>query len=123
LPIRQLEPLGEHALRYAFEPDSGIWEYRERARVRTYSAALCWAACDRLGQIAHRLRLSDRAQYWHVHAVAIRDKILAEAWDEKCGALTGVLISSGLITEYFPNLALRSTVYVSFGRSESSSGS
>jgi GH15 family glucan-1,4-alpha-glucosidase len=91
LPIRQLEPLGEHALRYAFEPDSGIWEYRERARVRTYSAALCWAACDRLGQIAHRLRLSDRAQYWHVHAVAIRDKILAEAWDEKCGALTGAL--------------------------------
>jgi len=65
----------------------------------------------------------DRAHHWDVRAVAIRDKILAEARDEKRGALTGVLISAGLITEYFPNLALRSTVYVSFGRSESSSGS
>jgi GH15 family glucan-1,4-alpha-glucosidase len=89
--FRQLEPLGEHALRYAFEPDAGIWEYRGRARVHTYSAALCWAACDRLGQIAHRLRLSDRAQYWDAHAAAIKVEILAEAWDEKRGALTGAL--------------------------------
>jgi hypothetical protein len=29
------------------------------------------------------LRISDRAQYWDAHAVAIKDKILAEAWDEK----------------------------------------
>ncbi len=89
--FRRLEPLGEHARRYAFEPDAGIWEFRGRARVHTYSAALCWAACDRLGQIADRLRLSDRALYWDAHAVAIKDKILAEAWDEKRGALTGAL--------------------------------
>jgi GH15 family glucan-1,4-alpha-glucosidase len=89
--FRRLEPLGEHAREYAFEPDAGNWEYRGRARVHTYSAALCWAACDRLGQIADRLRLPDRARYWDAHAAAIKDKILAGAWDKKRGVLTGAL--------------------------------
>jgi len=89
--FRRLEPLGEQARLLAFEPDAGIWEYRGRARVHTYSAALCWAACDRLGLIANRLGLADRARYWDAHAVAIRDKILDGAWDEKRGTLTGAL--------------------------------
>jgi GH15 family glucan-1,4-alpha-glucosidase len=94
--FRQLKRLGEHALRYAFEPNSDILEYRERAKVHAYSAALCWAACDRLGQFAHRLRLSKRARYWHAHAVPITDKSLAEVWHKKRGALTGALGHSDL---------------------------
>ena len=89
--FRRLEPLGEQARLLAFEPDAGIWEYRGRARIHTYSAALCWVACDRLGLIASRLGLVDRAQYWDSHAVAIRDRILEGAWDEQQGALTGAL--------------------------------
>jgi GH15 family glucan-1,4-alpha-glucosidase len=89
--FRRLETLGELARASAFEPDAGIWEYRGRARVHTYSAALCWAACDRLGMIASRLGLADRARYWDTHAGAIRERILAEAWDEKRGTLTGAL--------------------------------
>lgn len=89
--FRRLEPMGELARLSAFEPDAGIWEYRGRARVHTYSAALCWAACDRLGLIANRLGLADRAQYWDAHAVAIKDRILEGAWDEQRGTLTGAL--------------------------------
>ncbi len=89
--FQQLEKLGEHARRVALEPDAGIWEYRGRARVHTYSATLCWAACDRLGQIAKRLRLDDRASYWGAHAAALKSKILEGAWDEKRGAVTGAL--------------------------------
>jgi len=89
--FRRLEPMGELARLSAFEPDAGIWEYRGRARVHTYSAALCWAACDRLGLIANHLGLGDRARYWDAHAVAIKDRILAGAWDEKRGTLTGAL--------------------------------
>jgi GH15 family glucan-1,4-alpha-glucosidase len=89
--FRQLEVLGEHARTRAFEPDAGIWEYRGRARIHTYSAALCWAACDRLGKIARTLGLADRASYWSKRATEIRDRILAEAWDEKRGCLTGAL--------------------------------
>ena len=86
---RQLERHGERALALAFEPDAGLWEYRTRAQAHTYSATLCWAACDRLGRIATRLGLADRAEYWKACAGKLREHILAEAWDEKQCALTG----------------------------------
>ena len=88
--------LGEHARKVAFEPDAGIWEYRGRARVHTYSATLCWAACDRLGKIARRLGLDERARYWRESAAAIRARVLAQAWDGKRGVFTGALGHSDL---------------------------
>jgi GH15 family glucan-1,4-alpha-glucosidase len=87
--FRQLELLGERASAVALRPDAGIWEYRGRNRVHTYSAALCWAACDRLAKIAKRLRLDERAHYWGACAAELRTKILQGAWDEKRGSLTG----------------------------------
>jgi GH15 family glucan-1,4-alpha-glucosidase len=89
--FRLLETLGERAVSLAFLPDAGLWEYRGRARAHTYSATLCWAACDRLGRIAKRLGIADRAKYWQTHARNLRERILVEAWDEKQGALTGAL--------------------------------
>jgi GH15 family glucan-1,4-alpha-glucosidase len=87
--FRMLEGLGSKALASAFEPDAGLWEYRTRARPHTYSATLCWAACDRLAKIGRQLGLAERAQYWKTNAFDLREKILAEAWDERQGALTG----------------------------------
>jgi GH15 family glucan-1,4-alpha-glucosidase len=86
--FRMLETLGEKALAAAFEPDAGLWEYRTRERPHTYSATLCWAACDRLARIGWNLGL-ERAAYWRKNAAALREKILTEAWDESQGALTG----------------------------------
>ena len=77
--------------RVAFEPDAGLWEYRTRSHAHTYSATLCWAACDRLASIARRLNLADRARRWRRAPRPLRERILAEAWDEKQGALTGAL--------------------------------
>lgn len=88
---RRLEPLGEKAARFAFEPDAGIWEYRGRTRVHTHSVLLCWVACDRLGRIARRLGLADDARAWARRADEIRERLLAEAWNEKRGAFTGHL--------------------------------
>lgn len=87
--FRMLEELGAKALAAAFEPDAGLWEYRTRARPHTYSATLCWAACDRLAKIGRQLGLTERAEYWKTNAFDLREKILAEAWDERQGALTG----------------------------------
>jgi GH15 family glucan-1,4-alpha-glucosidase len=94
--FRLLEALGERALERAFEPDAGLWEYRTRAHAHTYSATLCWAACDRLAGIARRLNIADRAKYWGTHARTLRERILTEAWDEKRGALTGAFGSPDL---------------------------
>lgn len=88
--FRLLETLGERAQALAFEPDAGPWEFRGRLRIHTYSATLCWAACDRLGQIARWLQLTPEAERWQTVAVKIRERILREAWHEKRGALTGV---------------------------------
>jgi GH15 family glucan-1,4-alpha-glucosidase len=89
--FHELEPLGERAAKLALTPDAGIWEFRGRQRVHTHSAAVCWAACDRLARIATLLNLEDRAKYWRAHAVALREPILARAWNENKRAFAGAL--------------------------------
>src|SRR5690606_16782071 len=56
-PFARLEPLGERAFELYDQPDAGLWEFRGRAEVHTYTAAMCWAACDRLSRIAGILGL------------------------------------------------------------------
>ena len=79
--FNRLERLGEHAKVAAFEPDASLWEYRGRARIHTFSSAMCWAACDRLGKIAAHLGEKERSRYWRESAHEIRSTILQRAWD------------------------------------------
>lgn len=81
--FNRLEVLGERAAQLYNQPDAGIWEYRGRERVHTFSAVMCWAACDRLAKIAHRLKLSERARYWRTTADRIHADICAHAWDNE----------------------------------------
>jgi GH15 family glucan-1,4-alpha-glucosidase len=85
LTFHRLERMGRMALRMAEMPDAGLWEFRGRAAVHTYSAAMCWAACDRLAHIATELGLTERARYWHDEAVQLRERILQRAWNESLG--------------------------------------
>ncbi|MBY5268782.1 glycoside hydrolase family 15 protein [Spiribacter salinus] len=80
--------LGEEAARLYDQPDAGIWEYRGRARVHTYSAMMCWAACDRLERIALRLGLDADARRWGAQANTMHEKISTEAWNDELGAFT-----------------------------------
>ena len=80
--------LGEQAARLYDQPDAGIWEYRGRARVHTYSAMMCWAACDRLRRIADRLGLDAEARRWKKQAATMHQRITAEAWNEERSAFT-----------------------------------
>ncbi|MFC3127060.1 glycoside hydrolase family 15 protein [Pseudoroseomonas globiformis] len=59
-----LETLGEQAEKRALTPDAGIWEYRGRERIHTFSAAMCWAGMARLAGIAKHLGLPERAERW-----------------------------------------------------------
>jgi GH15 family glucan-1,4-alpha-glucosidase len=89
--FKRLESIGELAFATALKPDAGIWEYRGRKRIHTYSAALCWAACDRLGQIAAFIGIPSRQRYWSRKANQLRREILRRAWNEKKGAFVGAL--------------------------------
>jgi GH15 family glucan-1,4-alpha-glucosidase len=81
--FRQLESLGERAVKVHAMPDAGPWELRRKERVHTFSSIMCWAACDRLAKIAARLELPSRSRYWQEHAERIRAEILTRAWNPK----------------------------------------
>ncbi|MBP6796993.1 MAG: glycoside hydrolase family 15 protein, partial [Luteimonas sp.] len=81
----RLEPLGERAFALFNVPDAGLWEFRGRAEVHTYTAAMCWCACDRLAKIAASLGLDERAGYWRQRADAIRAEVIERAWREDSG--------------------------------------
>ncbi len=86
--FKRLEPLGEWARKKYDQPDAGLWEYRGRQRVHTFSSIMCWAACDRLSKIAGKLGEGDRATYWRSAAEAIREEILERAWDPEQESFT-----------------------------------
>jgi len=75
-----LEKVGERAWELFDKPDAGLWELRTRQSVHTYSAAMCWAACDRLGNAAQALGLAERGEFWGQRAAAIRERIESAAW-------------------------------------------
>jgi pentatricopeptide repeat protein len=94
--LELLEQIGRRAFELFDQPDAGIWEYRGRARVHTFSSIMCWAACDRLARISSHLGDTERARGWreaadHVHAV-----ICEKAWDAEQGCFTESFGGRGL---------------------------
>lgn len=83
-----LEEVGERAWQVYDKPDAGLWELRTRAHVHTYSAVMCWAACDRLSKAGESLGLMDRSSYWRQRAGVMRDRIMKAAWREDSKAIS-----------------------------------
>ncbi len=75
-----LERIGERAWAVYDKPDAGLWELRTRQSVHTYSAAMCWAACDRLANAAQALGREDRRAFWQDRADTMRAAIETAAW-------------------------------------------
>ncbi|OHT21424.1 glycoside hydrolase family 15 protein [Edaphosphingomonas haloaromaticamans] len=102
-----LEPIGERAWAMHDKPDAGLWELRTRAHVHTYSAAMCWAACDRLANAAEALGLEDRRAFWQARADAIREKIERSAWREGTGRISATFDGDDLDASLIQLLDLR----------------
>jgi GH15 family glucan-1,4-alpha-glucosidase len=81
--FQKLEAFGESAARFFDKPDAGIWEFRTIDRVHTFSAVMCWVACDRLARIAGWLGIEDRRVYWREKADAIHAAVMEHGWSEK----------------------------------------
>jgi pentatricopeptide repeat protein len=80
--FQRLAALGQRAAKLYNEPDAGIWEYRGRQRIHTFSSVMCWAACDRLARIAAKLDIDDSASEWRNTADRIHAEICDKAWDK-----------------------------------------
>ncbi|HEU0305659.1 MAG TPA: glycoside hydrolase family 15 protein [Lysobacter sp.] len=81
----RLEPLGDRAFETYEQPDAGLWEFRGRAETHTYSAVMCWAACDRLAKIATHLQLHDRAAHWRARSEQMHARIMEATLDRERG--------------------------------------
>jgi GH15 family glucan-1,4-alpha-glucosidase len=105
--FRSLEEVGEMAWRLHDQPDAGLWELRTRAAVHTYSAAMCWAACDRLANAAETLGLEERRSFWAVRAATIRDRIEKAAWRPQLNAMSAAFSGDFLDASLIQLLDLR----------------
>jgi GH15 family glucan-1,4-alpha-glucosidase len=83
--FRALEPIAERAFELHDQPDASLWEFRGRENVHTYSAVMCWAAADRMENVAIKLGLTERAGYWRDRADTMRHNIETRAWNEELG--------------------------------------
>eukprot|EP00003_Mantamonas_plastica_P015067 TRINITY_DN2576_c0_g1_i3.p1 TRINITY_DN2576_c0_g1~~TRINITY_DN2576_c0_g1_i3.p1 ORF type:complete len:481 (+),score=164.57 TRINITY_DN2576_c0_g1_i3:258-1700(+) len=83
--FEKLEALGETAYKVYDKPDAGIWELREIESTHTFSAVMCWAACDRLASIATKMEEEEKSTYWQEKATEMHKKIMDEAWNEELG--------------------------------------
>ena len=81
--FERLEKLGERAAELFDKPDAGLWEYRGRSEVHTYSSVMCWAGCDRLARIARHLGHDEREDHWQETANRLHAEILSKAWSEE----------------------------------------
>jgi GH15 family glucan-1,4-alpha-glucosidase len=83
-----LEAVGERAWSVYDQPDAGLWELRTRAHVHSYSAVMCWAACDRLAHAASALDLGEREVHWRERAEIMKARILQSAWRTPSNAIS-----------------------------------
>ncbi|NIJ16914.1 GH15 family glucan-1,4-alpha-glucosidase [Sphingobium vermicomposti] len=83
-----LEAVGARAWAVYDQPDAGLWELRTRAHVHSYSAVMCWAACDRLSHAAGALGLDAREIHWRERAEIMKARILQSAWRTSSNAIS-----------------------------------
>ena len=102
-----LEPVGERAWESFDKPDAGLWELRTRSHVHTYSAAMCWAACDRLASVARHLDLGERASFWQERADVMRARIEAAAWRPETNRMSATFSGDDLDASLIQLLDLR----------------
>ncbi len=86
--FEQLELAGERCWQLYDQPDAGIWEYRGRARVHSFSSVMCWAGVDRLARIATHLGLPERNRFWRERADQMHARIMAAIWDAQLQSFT-----------------------------------
>lgn len=102
-----LERVGERAWESYARPDAGLWEFRTISSVHTYSAAMCWAACDRLAGAAEVLGLAARKDLWQHRAEHIRRVVEERAWRPEANSMSATLESNQLDASLIQLLDLR----------------
>jgi GH15 family glucan-1,4-alpha-glucosidase len=86
--LELLERLARRAVAVAGTPDAGIWEYRTEWQPQTFSSLMCWAAADRMAQVA-AIHAPGHERWFRDAAGRIREEIEVKAWNETLGSFAG----------------------------------
>lgn len=105
--LEALERVGERAWELHDRPDAGLWEFRTFQAVHTYSAVMCWAACDRLARAAASLGLAEKQALWAARAAHIRGYIEQGAWRPELQTMSATLHGTQLDASLIQLLDLR----------------
>lgn len=86
--FRLIEGLARKAISLAGVPDAGIWEYRTEWKPQTFSSLMCWAAADRMAEIADRHEPA-RAAEFRTASDRIHAEIVAQSWSASKRSFVG----------------------------------
>jgi len=86
-----LRDLVEDAAASWQQPDSGIWEVRDKPRHYVYSKLMCWTALDRGIKLAEEQGLPAPLDHWRQVRDEISAAILERGFNQKLGSFTQVL--------------------------------
>ncbi|MDM7993114.1 MAG: glycoside hydrolase family 15 protein [Candidatus Fermentibacter sp.] len=101
-----LRRLTHKAIAVAGTPDAGIWELRAAPRVQTFSSLMCWAAAERMANVA-RTCCRDHEPDLRAAAARIHHDILANAWSERKGSLAASYGGTDLDASLLQAVSLR----------------
>lgn len=77
----------DHGPRFCFLEDGNLNTENTdpvcQLTVHTFSAVMCWAACDRLSKVASSLNLTEKTKKWAKHASLIHQNILKLCFNQK----------------------------------------
>ncbi len=72
------------------EPDAGLWEFRGKTRLHSFSVLMHWAGGRRAAEVADALDAPDLAASARRVEAAARELLETRCWNEEAGALTQV---------------------------------
>jgi GH15 family glucan-1,4-alpha-glucosidase len=72
------------------EPDAGLWEFRGRTRLHSFSVLMHWAGARRAAEVAGALEAPELAEHARSVEARAREVLETKCWNEEIGALTQV---------------------------------
>jgi GH15 family glucan-1,4-alpha-glucosidase len=72
------------------EPDAGLWEFRERSRLHSFSVLMHWAGSRRAVEVAEALGAGDLAERARSIEQRAAELLATRCWNDEVGALTQV---------------------------------
>jgi GH15 family glucan-1,4-alpha-glucosidase len=72
------------------EPDAGLWEFRGKTRLHSFSVLMHWAGSRRAAEVADALDAAELAAHARDLETRAADLIETQCWNEEVGAITQV---------------------------------